>query len=101
MVGSNFVRQIKRSEGKWTDKEASKHKHDFSVHAYACVRRADGNRTFYNVMKCKHCNSFKCIPKTGSMMGFMPNGPIEQLPIIRLRTPHKNLISLKDAILDE
>lgn len=97
-MGKNFLRQVSHSECRWTDNTVNKHKHDFSIEA--CVEL--NNNIFINyfhVMKCSCCNSFKCIPKEGSMMGVISE-PLNDIPLIKLYSPHK-VITLKDAVLKD
>jgi hypothetical protein len=98
-LGNYPVRQWKR-ECKWTDKTAKRHKHIFDVHAVAQLRNPNGYIDCFDVMKCRDCNSFKCIPSKGSMHGLLDEVD-ESLPKIKLFTPHKWLIGFKDVVLDD
>lgn len=100
-MGSTKIRKLCKNEAKWTDKNCDKHKHNFTVHAVARLKRPNGNCEYYDVMKCEFCNSFKGIPRPGSSSGYVGNMPDGQLPIIRLKISHRNLMALKGAELDE
>lgn len=97
MGGRNNIRRLLKSETIWKDREQIKHKHDFSMHSIAEVTYGDPalGRQFigyYDVMKCRYCNSFKAISRDGAIDGYMPgyvyNG---SLPLIRLYKSNKTL----------
>lgn len=95
-MGNNSLRKLISSETRWTDKEAPKHKHIFSVEA--CVElEQDGRKTYYHVNKCEKCNSFKCIGTSNNCTGFSKD-KIDGLPIIKLYRSHKT-IGFKGAII--
>ena len=100
-MGYTQIRRLCKNEARWTDKSASKHKHIFSVHAVARLKRSDGRCEYFDVMKCKHCNSFKGIPREGSSSGFISGDNYESgLPIIKLKSSHSYIIGFKDATLE-
>ena len=97
MSGRNSIRRLLKSETVWKDREQLKHKHDFSIHQVAEVTYGNPElgRQFigyYDVMKCRYCNSFKAISRDGAIDGYMPgyvyNG---SLPLIRLYKSNKTL----------
>lgn len=97
-MGSNSLRRICKEESKWTDKDATRHKHNFCIEA--CVEMLQGDShhaSYYHVMKCEYCNSFRCIEKEGSIMGYVPTC-ISGLPLIKLYRSHKT-IGFKGAVL--
>ena len=101
-MGYAQLRKIYKSETKWTDKTANKHKHDFCVHAIVRLRHLESGTDYYDVMKCKHCNSFRSMPKEGAINGFISGRDYNgELPLIKLKTSHKYIIEFKGAELDE
>lgn len=101
-MGSTKLRKIIKSEQKWRDKNAIKHKHVFNQPAVVELLHGDtGNITFHSVMKCSKCNSFNAIPRPGAIDGFISDTSIidRSLPIIRLYTPHRWIIGWTDAVL--
>lgn len=91
-MGKNAIRQLSNQLGKWTDKSAPKHKHNFIVPINVkLIQGCDKNRiTYYHVMKCEYCNSFVSVPKQGAMNGFIKE-PIDNLPIMELHRSHKDM----------
>lgn len=101
-MGYTQIRRLCKNEAKWTDKDVKRHKHIFSVHAVARLKRDNGHCEYFDVMKCEFCNSFKSIPKEGSSMGFIKGEAYESgLPMIKLKTSHSYIIGFKDAILEK
>ena len=94
-IGSYNLRKILNSESKCTDKIASKHKHRFSVLAIAEVQQP--NAVYYfDVVKCKDCNSFVGVHRKGAYDGFI--GKFEDLseeekmrPCVKLIKTHKTI----------
>ena len=69
-MGHSKLRRLIYEEGKWTDKSASKHKHDFSqqgiIHLYGVDETKHIGHTYYIANICNKCNSFinaKFIPR--------------------------------------
>lgn len=103
-MGKNAIRRLLTQGSKWTDKTAKRHKHDFSVHTILRLRRNNGFQEFieyFDVTKCKHCNSFKTNSKEGSSNGFISDDNYDRsLPLLKLKTNHMWLMDFKDLSLD-
>lgn len=97
-MGNNGLRNYLHKESRWTDKFASKHKHNYCIEANVELSHPICT-LYFHVMKCEHCNSFRSIPKQGSVTG-MIEAPIKDLPTIRLYKTHKT-IGFRDAELKE
>lgn len=81
-MGNNKIRRLIKSESKWTDKSAKKHKHNFSETVLIYIHGNENKHIFgryYTANKCKYCNSFINAKFTTEI----PN-----LPIISFTTPH-------------
>lgn len=103
-MGNAKINRLIKQYCRWSDKTAPRHKHNYTVHAVAQLRRDDGFTVrfeYYDVMKCEHCNSFITIPKEFSVYGFIGDTLINNdLPIIKLRTGSKYRMGLLGATLD-
>lgn len=102
-MGNTKLRRLINQQQKWTDKTALKHRHRFSIHTLLQLRHADtGRYTYYNIMKCNRCNSFKSIPSPGAIDGFIADiSNIDlTLPVLKMYTPHRNLIGWTDIRID-
>ena len=101
-MGSTKLRRLFKSECKWTDKTAKKHKHIFNIHAIMQLRNMNNHLSYYDIMKCEFCNSFISIPKEGAINGFIKDDKYDKnLPMIKLYKSHKYTIGFDDAILDK
>lgn len=98
-MGSTKLRRLLNNESKWVDKDAPRHKHDYSEHTIVQLRNVD-KVSYYDVMKCKRCNSFKAISKPMSAMGFIGNTYDGDLPILKLYRSHKWIIGFSGATLE-
>lgn len=98
-MGKAKIKRILSSESKWVDKDAPRHKHNYSNHAVVQLRNVD-NISYYDVMKCSECSSFKTIPKPGSISGLIGGTYSGDLEIIRLYSSHKWRLGFADAVLD-
>ncbi len=100
-MGSTKLRKLIKSETKWTDKNTIRHRHNFCIHTIAeVINGSAGFKSYYNVMKCEYCNSFKCISQPNNVMGLIQPGYIDTtLPVIRLYSPHTWIIGWKDVVL--
>lgn len=97
-MGKNFLRQISDRECRWTDNTVNKHKHDFSIEA--CVELdSDTFLSYFHVMKCSCCSSFKCIPKERDIWGTLPER-LPNVPLIKLYNSHK-IVNFKGAVLKD
>ena len=100
-MGNTKLRRLLSKECKWIDKLAPKHKHEFNVHAIVRLRNLNDKLTYYDVMKCKHCSSFKSIPREGAINGFISDNNYDKsLPMIKLFRSHQYTIGFDDAVLD-
>ena len=97
-MGKAKIRRILSSESKWIDKDAPRHKHNYSTHAVVQLRNVD-KVSYYDVMKCSKCNSFKTIPKPTSAMGFIGDTYKGDLPILRLYSSHKWIMGFSGSTL--
>lgn len=72
-MGNTKMRKFIKNDNKWTDKEAPRHSHDFSIEGVAYVRVL-GSRDIrqFHIMKCSLCNSFHTIPVDGNQRGVVP-----------------------------
>ena len=100
-MGHTKLRRLFKQECKWTDKTAKKHKHIFNVRSVMRLRNMLDDVEFYDVMKCKYCNSFISIPKEGAINGFIKDKNYDKtLPMIKLYRSHKYTIGFDGAVLD-
>lgn len=90
-MGNTAVRRYINQIIKWSDKTAPRHKHSFTVEA--CVELLQEGYvgvSYYHVMKCEKCNSFRGISKQGAVNGYVPS-KIDGIPLITLYKSHKTL----------
>lgn len=96
---SNSLKRFFIHQSKWTDKTAPRHKHDFSIESCVELHKPRNSVYYYHVMKCRHCNSFKGIPREHAIDGYC-SSRIEDLPLIKMKSPH-SMIGFEDAVLEE
>ncbi len=81
-MGNANIRRLIKSEGKWTDKDCPRHKHDFCIPVIVELigeeQKHNGVRR-YKAIKCKYCNSFQ----EAAFCKVNVN-----LPILRFHNPH-------------
>ena len=53
----------------YIEKHIKKHEHVFNTHVILEITIATGEIIYYNVKKCKHCNSFECISEEDNPQG--------------------------------
>ena len=83
--GNLKLRKILKDETTYKDKNTLKHKCFFDMHCILKVIEKDNNISYYNVLKCKECLSFKSIPLKGNIQGFIFQNLTEEqikLPLI-------------------
>ena len=83
--GNLKLRKVLKNETTYKDKNALKHKCFFDNHCILKVIEKDNNISYYNVLKCKECLSFKSIPLKGNIQGFIFQNLTEEqikLPLI-------------------
>ena len=100
-MGSGHLgyRKIIKRDTTWIDKNTEKHKHDFAIHSILKQITPKGRVEYFNIMKCNQCNSFKSIPKPGSVQGFIGDKLTEnekKLPLIIGYKKHEYLIGFYD-----
>lgn len=79
----NCLRQLKRSEERWADKSAKRHKHGYVNHCYVRVyTKGKKSSSLHEVMMCDQCYSFKAVPHEGTWTGLVTETPDETLPVI-------------------
>lgn len=100
-MGNTKIRKLLEKERRWNDKNAPKHKHSFTVHAIVQLTDGKDSVSYYDVMKCEHCNSFEAIPKEKNNLGLITDNNIDKsLPIIKLKKPQKWIIGFANAELN-
>ena len=102
-MGNNLLRRYKKQGSRWSDPKAKRHKHDFTVPALVVLERANGRTGYYQVMKCRYCHSFQCIPREGTFDGFLRDpDDMDIVPRARMvfQTNHQYNIELKDWKFD-
>jgi hypothetical protein len=101
-MGNTKLRKLTSSESKWTDKEASKHKHKFTIHTLMILRNMDNRVEYYDVMKCEHCDSFRSIKKPGSVSGLISKEQLTsdmmEMPKLRMYRSHRWSIGFNDMV---
>lgn len=103
-MGNNYIRRYLKQESRWSDPETKRHKHDFDIPALVVLERPKGNNDYFQVMKCRYCHSFRCIPRTGSADGFIVNlDDMDIVPHIKMyfKTNHKYILGFKDLKFDK
>ena len=98
-MGNNSVRQLIKSQQRWNDISVQKHKHIYDVPANVKLEQGSNKRMimFFQVMKCRHCNSFVIIPSEDSSIGIIDR-PFDDLPVINLYRSHMD-VGFKGAML--
>lgn len=92
--GNTKMRKYQEQNGRWTDKSAAKHKHDYSVPVLVKVicQYTPQYPYHYFAMKCRYCNSFHTMPilsnKTGFIRDDLVRGYYEQydVPVLTLES---------------
>ena len=99
-MGNAKIRRLCHSEAKWTDKTAVRHRHSYTVHAVARIEYTD-TVAYFDVMRCNLCNSFKGIPRPGSVCGILGTdlNLNMDLPVIRLKSSRGMRIGFNDLTL--
>lgn len=81
-MGNAQIRKLIKSEGKWTDKECPRHKHNFCIPVIVELigeeQKHNGIKR-YKAIKCECCNSFRDANFCKDEV---------DLPILRFRNPH-------------
>ena len=98
-MGKNKLRRLISSETKWTDKNASKHQHEFSERYLLCIENSEGRFSYYEIIKCKKCNSFRCVSRPGAVNGCILESELEKykdLPRLEAFRSHKWTIGFND-----
>ena len=96
-MGKNSLRQIIKQETRWNDDSAKKHKHVYDIEA--CVRlRRKNSVTYHHVNRCRYCDSFITIPRTGSITGLLHEKMIG-VPLVKLYKGN-TFLGFDGAILD-
>ena len=80
------------------------HKCKHEVHCILKVFNIDGKSTYYDVLKCSDCLSFKAIAQKGNVCGYIFNSLTEEqkkLPLITANFNYRNMFvsfsELKDV----
>ena len=101
-MGRNAIRKIIKAEQKWRDKDSKKHRHIFNIPSIVILYHGETRHiTYHNVIKCSYCNSFNTVPREGAVSGYISDiSQVDQnLPTIKMYTPHKWIIGWTDVIL--
>ena len=94
--GNTKMRKYVKQNGRWQDRLAPRHKHDYSVAIVVRVlfKMNVSRAMIYSAMKCRYCNSFHMVEYRGNITGFIPTERIFEfnaLPVLTLNT-EKNTI---------
>ena len=71
-----------------------RHKCKHEVHCILKVFNIEGKSTYYNVLKCSNCLSFKAIAQKGNVCGYIFNSLTEEqkkLPLITANFNYRNM----------
>lgn len=96
-MGNTKIRKLIAQESKWTDKLASKHKHNFIVPVIVRVHMSSEAILSYSATKCTQCSSFVNAKSISSKIDSQPLADEE----VHIYSPHKWIIGFKDAKLKE
>lgn len=97
--GHLALRKIYKKETNWIDKNAKKHKHVYDEHYLFKQISPGGKMSYYNIMKCTNCMSFKSIPFPGNIQGCIFDELTEEqkeLPQLVGYKKHEFLIGFDD-----
>lgn len=87
----------------YQEKNIEKHQHEFDLECILEVTNKNtttssmyyGDKEYYHVWKCNHCNSFKSIEKRGNCQGNISTALTKEqlkLPLIKADTMQKNQV---------
>lgn len=108
-MGNLKLRKLIERDTIYKDKHKEfRHICKFEVHSILKVFNFDGKCSYYDVVKCNECLSFKSIAKKGNVSGCIFNPLTEEqkkLPMIEAKFRYRNLFvsfsMLEDVIMVE
>lgn len=95
-MGNLKLRKLIERDTIYKDKHKEfRHNCKYEIHSILKVSNIDGRITYYNVLKCNECLSFKAISQKGNVCGciFEPlTEKQKKLPIIEAKFKYRNLL---------
>lgn len=95
-MGNLKLRKLIERDTIYKDKHKEfRHNCKYEIHSILKVSNIDGRITYYNVLKCNECLSFKVISQKGNVCGciFEPlTEKQKKLPIIEAKFKYRNLL---------
>lgn len=101
-MGHLHLRKIIKKNTNWIEKNTEKHKHEYNIPYILKAINPNKKTSYYRILKCTECNSFKSVPSPGNVSGFIGfninelNKEEKKLPIIIGYKKHEYLIGFYD-----